>query len=72
MKKVKLVSKQLLVKRNPIEDSMDTLRKEFKKDPGYYMAWEANIACVIHDNTGIDMIDCNPIAKKIINHIFQI
>ena len=63
MKKVKLVSKQVLTKRNPIEDSMDTLRKELK-DPDYYLAWEANIACMIHDNSDIMMIDCNPIAKK--------
>ncbi len=73
MKKVKFVTQAVLVKKNVIEDAMETLAKAIKGDPGYKRAWKANISCKIYDSkyNKLSMIKTDEIAENIIKMLFD-
>ena len=51
MKEVKFVQQGVLVKKNVIEDAMNTLSNAIKNDSGYRMGWYANLKFVVYDNS---------------------
>ena len=71
MKKVKFVRKEVLVKKNHIEDAMDTLGKALKTDKGYHVGWRANLAMAIKDNSDLSLKKSNEIASIILKGFFD-
>jgi hypothetical protein len=73
MKKVKFVQQGVLVKKNVIEDAMNTISKAIKTDPGYRHSWLANISCKIYDSkhNKLSMKKTNDIADDIIKMLFE-
>ncbi len=73
MEKVKFVTQAVLVKKNVIEDAMETLAKAIKEDPGYKRAWKANISCKIYDSkyNKLSMVKTDEIAENIIKMLFD-
>jgi len=51
---------------------MDTIRKAIATDSGYEIAWRANLAMTIKDNSDLSLKKSNEIAKLIIEHFFGI
>ena len=73
MKEVKFVKQSVLVKKNVIEDAMNTISKEIKNDFGYRHAWLANISCKIYDSkhNKLSMKKTNEIAEDIMKMLFE-
>ena len=73
MKKVRFVTKAVLVKKNVIEDAMDILSDALQNDPSYRLAWFANLKFNIYDNSkkGISQDTAGKIADIILNRFFK-
>lgn len=52
------------------QEAIKAVRKEMNIDKGLYDAYHSNIACVLFDNGVPDMVKCNNLAEKIMEHIF--
>ncbi|MEE9372940.1 MAG: hypothetical protein V3V00_07780 [Saprospiraceae bacterium] len=70
---MKFVTQAVLVKKNVIEDAMNTISNEIKKDFSYRHAWLANISCKIYDSkhNKLSMKKTNEIAEDIIKMLFD-
>jgi hypothetical protein len=73
MKKVRFVSQAVLVKKNVIEDAMNTIAGALKTDPGYRMGWFANLKFRIYDNSKgrISQKTAGEIANIILKDFFK-
>lgn len=71
MKRFKFVRKEVLTKKNPIEDAMGILSHALQNDPDYRLSWQANLACAIMDNSNEGHKESNKIADIILKRFFD-
>jgi hypothetical protein len=73
MKSVKFVKQSVLVKKNKIEDAMNTIAHALKTDPSYRIGWYANLTFNIYDNSKgrISQDTAGNIADVILRNFFK-
>ncbi len=73
MKNVKFVKQVVLVKKNVIEDAMNTIADALKTDPSYRIGWFANLKFCIYDNSKgrISKDTAGEIANIILKRFFK-
>jgi hypothetical protein len=73
MKKVQFVQQGVLVKKNVIEDAMNTIAHALKTDSGYRIGWYANLKFNIYDNADsrISKDKAGEIADIILKRFFK-
>jgi hypothetical protein len=73
MKSVKFVQQGVLVKKNVIEDAMNTIANALKTDTAYRIGWYANLKFNIYDNSNgrISKDKAGEIADVILRNFFK-
>jgi hypothetical protein len=54
-----------------IKAAREVLKQAWHEDDGFRNSYVANIACIIYDNSNIDMMKANDIADRILKQCFE-